>query len=138
MDIGGTNLKKLSFKDRSPSNHIAKFFKRHRWRNFFEIDMHSPEWTKDGKVAFCEEITKHDIWGSHTVGLIYWTINPDGTKKRRKAAEDEIVAKKPFDPINRFDMQDESGKHRKKIFLRDNSLWVLDFGENTPKRLVDN
>ncbi|MBU4312789.1 MAG: hypothetical protein KJ706_08750, partial [Candidatus Omnitrophica bacterium] len=35
VDIDGSNLKKLTFKDRSPSNHIARFFKKHKWRNFF-------------------------------------------------------------------------------------------------------
>jgi hypothetical protein len=67
VDIDGGNLKKLTFKGLSPSNHAAVFFKKHKWRNFFEIDMHSPEWTKDRRIVFCQEITKHDMWGTHTV-----------------------------------------------------------------------
>ncbi len=49
-DLDGKNLKKLTFQDRSPTNRIAKFFKKHNWKNFFEIDMISPEWTASGRI----------------------------------------------------------------------------------------
>src|SRR3989338_9533731 len=75
VDIDGKNLKKLTFQDRSPTNHIAKFFKRHKWRNFFKIDMYCSGWTKDGRIVFCQELTSHNIWGIRTVNLLYWTIN---------------------------------------------------------------
>jgi len=136
VNIDGTGLKKLTFKDRSPSNHLARFFRKHKWRNFYEIDMHSPEWTKDGRIAFCERITKHHIYGVSTVGLRYWTIKPDGTDKKIKTPQDEIVQRKPFDPINRAVISDQSERHKKKIFLKDGILWYLDFGESSPKKLV--
>ena len=137
VDIDGTNLKKLTFKDRSPSNHVARFFKKRKWRNFYEVDMHSPEWTKGGRIAFCEEITRHHETGVNTAGLIYRTIKPDGTDRRYKTDNDEIVRRKPFDPIHSFELSDQSEKHKKKIFLQDSTLWFLDFGETTPKKLIE-
>ena len=136
IDIDGTNLKKLTFKDRSPSNHIARFFKKHKWRNFFEIDLHSPEWTKGGRIAFCEEITRHHITGVNTAGLIQRTIEFDGSKKRIKTEEDEIARRKPFDPINRPIISDQSEKHKKKIFLEDGILWVLNYDKASPRKLI--
>lgn len=136
IDIDGTNLKKLTFKDYSPSNHIARFFKRHKWRNFFEIDMHSPEWTKEGRIVFCEEITKHHMTGINTAGLIQRTIESDGSKKRIKTEKDEVVRRKSFDPINRPIISDQSEKHKKKIFLENSTLWVLNYGEVNPRKLI--
>ena len=136
IDIDGTNLKKLTFKDRSPSNHIAKFFKKHKWRNFFEINMDSPKWTKEGRIAFCEEITRHLITGVNTASLIQRTIEFDGSKKRIKNEEDEIVSRKPFDPINRPIISDQSKKHKKKIFLEDGIIWVLSYSKASPKKLI--
>jgi hypothetical protein len=136
ININGTNLKKLTFKDRSPSNHVARFFKKHKWRNYYEIDMHSPEWIKDGRIAFCEEITNHHVSGIRTVGLIYWTIKPDGSEKRRKRDTDQIVRRRPFSPIHSFELSDQSEKYKKKIFLKDTTLWFLDYGETIPKKLI--
>ena len=82
VDIGGTNLKKLTFKDHSPTYHLAGFFKKRKWRNFYEINMCTPRWTKDGGVSFCQKLTKHNIWGVRITNLRYWTIKPNGTKKR--------------------------------------------------------
>ncbi len=136
VDIDGANLKKLTFKDRSPSNHIARFFKKRKWRNFYKVDMHSPEWTKGGKIAFCQRLTKHDMWGVHIASNRYWTIDPDGTDRRYKTDNDEIVQRKPFDLINRAVISDQSEKHKKKIFLKDDTFWFLDFGEANPQKLI--
>jgi len=136
IDIDGTNLKKLTFKDRSPSNHIARFFRRHKWRNFFEIDMRSPEWTKAGRIAFCQKLTKHDMRGAHTVSLRYWTINSDGTNKRPKTDDDEVLRKRPFGPVNKYKTSERSEKHRKEIYLEDDALWILGDGETNPRKLI--
>ncbi|MBU3911371.1 MAG: hypothetical protein KKD90_02160 [Candidatus Omnitrophica bacterium] len=136
VNIDGTDLKKLTFKDRSLSNHIARFFKNHKWRNFCRIDMHSPEWTRDGRITFCEEITRHHATGIYTKGLIYWTIKPDGEDKRPKNNTDDIVRRNPLSPIHNFELSDLSEKHNKKIFLKDDILWVLGEGETTPKSLI--
>ena len=136
VDINGTNLKKLTFKDRSPTNNLARFFKKRKWRGFYEIDVHSPLWTSDGRVFFCEEITSHHATGIKTVDLIQWTIKPDGTKKREKTDKDKVVRRKPFDPINRPIISDQSEKHKKKIFLKDGVLWVLNYDETSPRKLV--
>ncbi|MBU4590138.1 MAG: hypothetical protein KKG01_04355 [Candidatus Omnitrophica bacterium] len=136
VDIDGSNLKKLTFKDRSPSNHIARFFKKHKWRNFFRVDMHSPGWTKDRRIAFCEEITKHHTRGINTVAIRRLTIRPDGSDKKIKTDKDKITQRRPFDPINRPEVSDYSKKHETKIFLRDNTLWVLKNGETNPKKLI--
>ena len=136
VDIDGTNLKKLTFKDRSPSNHIVRFFRKHKWRNFYRIDMRAPEWTKDGRISFCQRLTKHDMWGVHIVSLKYWTIDSDGIDRRPETDKDMILRRKPFDAINRAEVFDTSEKHKKKIFLKDGTLWALDFGEATPKKLI--
>ncbi|MFH1854057.1 MAG: hypothetical protein ABH815_01970 [Candidatus Omnitrophota bacterium] len=136
VDIDGINLKKLTFKDHSPSNHIARFFQKRKWRNFYTIDMRDPKWTRDGKIAFVQRLIKHDMWGVHAVNVKQWTINPDGTDKRIKADKDEIVRRKPFDSINRAVIFDTSEKHKKKIFLKDKTLWVLDDGDTNPKKLI--
>lgn len=136
VDIDGTDLRKLTFKDRSPSNHIARFFKKRKWRNFFEVDMHSPKWTQDNKITFCQELTKHDKWGMHTVSLRYWAIISDGTNRMLKREEDKVVRRKPFSPIREFELSDYSDKYKKKIFLKDDTLWFLDSGETNPEKLI--
>lgn len=136
VNIDGTDLKKLTFKDQSPSNHIARFFRKHGWRNFYTIDMRSPEWTKEGRIVFCEDITRYHIYGVNNAGLRYLTIKTDGTDKRIKTDKDEIVRVKPFDLINRPIISDQSEKYKKKIFLKDGILWVLNFGEANPKKLI--
>ncbi|MFC1621581.1 TolB family protein [Candidatus Omnitrophota bacterium] len=138
VDIDGTNLKKLTFKDRSPSNHVARFFKKRKWRNFYEVDIHSPLWTSDGRIAFAEETTRHHATGINIAGLTQRTIKPDGSDKRKKTDKDEIVRREPLSPIRSFEISDYSEKHRKKFFLKDDILWVLDLNETTPKKLVQN
>ena len=136
VDIDGKNLKKLTFQDRSPTNHIAKFFKRHRWRNFFEIDMISPKWTTDGRILFCQELSKSDMWSTRTVNYMFWTINPDGTDKKSKKDEDKALQRRPFDPINRAEISDKSDKYKIKILLKNNDLLVLKDGETALRRLI--
>lgn len=136
VDIDGSNLKKLSFKDHSPSNHIARFFKKHKWRNFYVIDMSAPEWTKDGRIAFCEEITQYQNTGIRTAAVAYQTMKTDGSDKRPKTQKDEIVRRKPFDPINRAIISEESKKNKKKFFLTDGILWVLDYEKSNPEKLI--
>ncbi len=136
VEIDGTGLRKLTFKDRSPSNHIARFFKKHKWRNFFEIDPRFPNWTKDGKIVFCQKLTKHDMRGQHTVSLRYWTINSDGTDIRQKTDKDEVIRRGSFGPVNRYKISERSEKYKKKIFLKGDTLWVLNYGDTTPKRLI--
>ena len=125
-DLDGKNLKKLTFQDCSPTNRIAKFFKKHNWKNFFEIDMISPEWTADGRISFCQKLSKIDSWGEHAVNFIFWTINPDGTDKRPKTEKDKISQRKTFDPINRAEIIGRSEKYKKKILLKDGNLSILD------------
>jgi len=136
VDIDGKNLRKLTFQDHSPTNHIARFFKKRKWRNFFEIDMHYPDWTLDGKITFCQELTKYDIWGPNTVSLRFWTIKSDGTEKKPKTDKDKIYQKKPFDPIHRAEISDRSEKHKLTILLKNDYLWTLKDEEGTPKRLI--
>jgi len=136
VDIDGKNLKKLTFQDHSPTNHIAKFFKKHRWRNFFEIDMHYPGWTSDGKVIFCQELTSHNIWGVRTANLLFWTINSDGTEKKPKTEKDKYIETRPFDPINRAEISSQSEKYKIEILLKDKDLLILKDGETSPKRLI--
>lgn len=136
VDIDGKNLKKLTFQDSSPTNHIAKFFKKRRWRNFFEIDMISPKWTTDGRISFCQELSKSDMWGTRTVNFMFWIINSDGTNKKSKKDEDKILQRRPFDPINRAEISDRSDKHKKKILLKNDDLWVLKDGEISPTKLI--
>ncbi len=136
VDIDGKNLKKLTFQDRSITNHTAKFFKKRRWRNFFEIDIISPKWTTDGRISFCQELSKSDMWSTRTVNYMFWTINPDGTDKKSKKDEDKILQRKPFDPINRAEISDRSDKHRKKILLKNDDLLVLDDRDTTLRKLI--
>ena len=136
VDIDGTNLKKLTFKDRSPSNHVARFFKKRKWRNFYKVDIHSPEWTKDARISFCQELMKYDAWGSYTVNKVYWTINPDGTSKKRKTEKDETARKRRASPINIYKRSEYSEKYKKTILRKDRTLWILNDGEASPKKLI--
>lgn len=136
VDIDGKNLKRLTFKDRSPTNHIAQFFRKHRWRNFFEIDMKYPRWTKEGKIMFCQRLTKYDMRGKHIVSFRYWIINPDGTGKRHKKSTDKTVQAEAYEPINRAIISAQSHKHKKQILLKDGILWALNNGESTPQKLI--
>ncbi len=129
VNIDGTNLKKLTFKDHSPTNHLAGFFKKRKWRNFYEINMSSPGWTKDGDVSFCQKLTKHNIWGVRISNLRYWTVKPDGTQKRP-------AIEKPQGPVNRYRRSERSEKYKKEILRKERTLWFLDDGEPTPKRLI--
>ena len=126
INIDGKNLKKLTFQDLSPTNRIARFFKNHNWKNFFEIDMILPEWTIDGRISFCQKLSKSDMWATRAVSLIFWTINPDGTGKRFKTDKDVLLQRKPFDPINRSEISDRSEKYKKKILLKDGNLSIMD------------
>ena len=126
VDIDGKNLKKLTFQDRSPTNHIAKFFKKRHWANYFEIDMHSPKWTDNGRIAFCQELTKYEMWGPRIISKRFKTIRPDGTDKKPQTSLDKIIKVE----------NDYSEKHKLTILLKNNSLWILKDGEVAPKRLI--
>lgn len=136
VDIDGKNLKKLTFQGRSLTNYTAKFFKKRRWRNFFEIDMISPKWTTDGRISFCQELSKSDMWSTRTVNFMFWTINSDGTNKKPKTDKDKVVQKEEPSPIRTFKISDLSDKYKKEIFLKYGTLWYLNYGETTPKRLI--
>lgn len=136
VDIDGKNLRKLTFQDRSPTNHIAKFFKKHRWRNFFEIDMSYPKWTEDGRIAFCQRLSKVDNWSGRTVSRRYWTINSNGTDKRPQAGSDKITKEQQPPPLNKFKFSDRSEKYRAKILLKNNDLWVTRDGAAGPQKLI--
>jgi len=136
VDLDGKNLKKLTFQDRSPTNRIAKFFKRCHWRNFFEIDMHYPKWTNDGRVVFCQQLSKTDMWSTHTVSIRYWTINPDGTDKKPQTDSDKIIQRGQPAPVNKFKFSDRSEKYKVKILLKNDDLLILKDGEIALKRLI--
>jgi|GEM_PF-1109353 len=136
IDLDGKNLKKLTFQDRSLTNRIAKFFKRYRWRNFFEIDMRYPKWTNDERVAFCQQLSKTDAWSTHTVSRRYWTINSDGTNKKPQTDSDKIIQRGQRAPVNRFKFSDRSEKYKVKILLKNDDLLILKDGETSLKRLI--
>jgi hypothetical protein len=136
VDMEGKNLRKLTFQDRSPTNHIAKFFKKYHWRNFFEIDMCYPRWTSDGRVVFCQQLLKTDTWSTHTVSRKYWTIDPSGTDKKPQADLDKIIKRQLSAPLNKFKFSDQSEKYKVKILLKDDSLWILKEGAVSPKKLI--
>lgn len=136
VDIDGKNLRKITHKDRSPTNKIARFFRKRKWRNFFKIDVHSPSWTTDGRIVFCEEITRHHAHGINSLALRYWTTKPDGSDKSIKKDTDKISARRPFDPINRAIISDQSGKNKKRIILKDGILWTQDYGKSNLKKLI--
>ena len=122
IDIDGKGLKKLTFQDHSPTNHIARFFKKHHWADYFEIDMCSPKWTDNGRIAFCQELTKYEMWGPRTISRRFRTIKPDGTDKRPQVESDRVIKEKPSANI--------------KVLLRNGNLWILKDGEVTPERLI--
>lgn len=136
VDIDGKNLKKLTFQDSSLTNHIARFFKKHHWKNFFEIDMISPQWTTDARILFCQKLSKSDIWSMRTVNFMFWTINPNGTDKRPKTDKDKIAQGKPFDPINRAEVSSKSDKHKKTILLKNGKLFSRDYGNTDLRELI--
>lgn len=136
VDIEGKNPKKLTFQDSSLTNHIARYFKKRHWRNFYEIDMTSPSWTVDGRILYCQELTKNSMWSSAVVNRIFWTINPDGSDKRQKTDKEQKARKEPPGLINTFKVSDVSDKHKKGIFLKHGALWYMNQGESIPKRLI--
>jgi hypothetical protein len=136
VNIDGTGLKKLTFKDRSPSNHIARFFQKHGWRGFFTISMIYPKWTNDNRIVFCKKLTKHDTWGTYTLDEKYLVINQDGSNEKIKTDKNNVLRRKPLKLIHSYELIDQSDKHKKKIFIKDNILWVLGFGETNPRKLI--
>ena len=136
IDLDGKNLRKLTFQDRSLTNRIAKFFKRYRWRNFFERDMRYPKWTNDGRVAFCQQLSKTDAWSTRTVSRRYWTINSDGTDKKPQIDSGKIIQRGQSSPVNRFKFSDRSEKYKVKILLKNDNLLILKDGEASLKRLI--
>lgn len=136
IDIDGKNLRKLTFKDSSPSNHIARFFKKHHWADYFEVDMSSPKWTKDGRIIFRETLSKTERWGPRDIWYRIWTIKPDGTDKRLRTDKDEFDRKKPLGTLNTYRVYERSEKYKRKIFVDFGRLWYLDDGENVPKRYI--
>lgn len=137
VDIDGKNLRKLTFKDNSPSNRVARFFKRYKWRNFFKIDMCSPRWTREGRIVFWERLTKHGMWGQYTVSLKCWTIRSNGTDKRYRTDKDEVIRKNPSMPINRYKKSEYSQKNNKTIFRKNGTLWFLNDGEAGLRKLIE-
>ncbi|MCX5687304.1 MAG: hypothetical protein NTV71_01440 [Candidatus Omnitrophica bacterium] len=136
VDLDGKNLKKLTFQDRSPTNRIAKFFKRYRWRNFFEIDMLYPKWTSYERVAFCQQLSKTDMWSTCTVSRRYWTINFDGTDKKPQTDLDKIIQREQPTPVSKSKFSDQSEKYKVKILLKNDDLLILKDGETSFKRLI--
>jgi len=136
VDISGKNLKKLTFQDHSPTNRIARFFKKRRWRNFFEIDMRYPEWTENGRVAFCQELSKTDTWSVHTAGRRYWTINPNGRDKKPLTESDKILKREQPASVNKFKFSGRSEKHNLSVLLKNDAFWVLKDGTASPQKLI--
>jgi hypothetical protein len=136
IDIEGKNLRKLTFQDRSPTNHIAKFFKKHHWRNFFEIDMSSPKWTEGGRIEFCQQLSKNDNWGDRAVSRRYWTIDPSGMNKKPQADSDRVIKKHKTASHNKFKFSVRSEKYKLKVFFKNNGLWILKDGSAAPQKLI--
>ena len=136
VNIYGKNLKKLTFEDHSLTNHIAGFFKKYHWANYFEIDMHSPKWTRDGRIAFCQELKKYEMWGPRTVSKRFRTIKPDGTDKKPQTDLDKVVKQESPIRINRFKFSSRSEKNKITILLKNDDLWVLRDGETSPEKLI--
>ena len=136
VNIDGKNLKKLTFEDHSPTNHIARFFKKYHWANYFEIDMHSPKWTGDGRIAFCQELKKYEMWGPRTIGKRFRTIKPDGTDKKPQTDLDKVIKQGSPIHINRFKFSSRSDKNKVTILLKNDYLWILRDGEISPKKLI--
>ena len=136
LDIDGKNLRKLTFQDRSPTNRIAKFFKKHRWRNFFEIDMCYPKWTNNRRIAFCQQLSKIDTWSMHAVSRKYWTIDPSGTDKKPQTDLDKIIKRQQSTSLNKFKFSDRSEKYKLKVLLKKDDLWILRDGVTIPQKLI--
>lgn len=137
VDIDGKNLKKLTFQDRSLINRTAKFFKKYRWRNFFEIDMRYPEWTNEGRIVFCQQLSKSDAWSVRTVSRRYWTINPNnGADKKLQLDSDKIIRKRQPTLINKFKFSERSEKYKITILLKNDFLWTLKDEETSLERLI--
>jgi len=136
VDIYGKNLRKLTYASRLPTNRIAKFFKKRRWRNFFEIDMCYPGWTDSGRVVFCQRLLKTDTWGARTVSRIYWTINSNGTDKKPRTDLDKIIKRQRSSSLNKFKFSGQSEKYKVKILLKNDDLWVLRDGATTLQKLI--
>ncbi|MDP2921786.1 MAG: hypothetical protein Q8O12_05430 [Candidatus Omnitrophota bacterium] len=127
VNIDGKNLKKLTFQDRSPTNHIARFFKKRRWRNYFEIDMCYPKWIDSGHIAFCQSLTKYEMWGTRLISKRFWVISPDGTGKTSTEPFNTEGIKKP---------SILSEKLRRTFFIKHNTLWYFDNKDLIPKKLI--
>lgn len=136
VGIDGKGLRKLTFQDRSPTNRIAKFFKKHHWRNFFEIDMCYPRWTSGGRVIFCQQLLKTDTWSTRTVSRKYWTIDPNGADKKPQTDLDKVIKRQPSSSPNKFKFSDQSEKYKVKILLKDDNLWILKDGTTGPQKLI--
>jgi len=136
IDIDGKNLRKLTFQDRSPTNHIAKFFKKYHWRNFFEIDMSCPKWTGGGRIEFCQQLSKINNWSVRTVSKRYWTIDPSGIDKKPRIGLDKSIKNQQSAPLNKFKFSDRSEKYKLKIFLKNDGLWILKDGTSVPQKLI--
>ena len=136
VDIDGKNLKKLTFQHRSATNRIAKFFKKHHWRNYFEIDMRYPKWTADGRIVFCQQLSKIDPFGCRAVSRRYWTISPNGADKRPQKDSDKIFQKEQPQAVNKFKFTDRSEKHKLSIILKNDSLWILKDGDTAPNNIL--
>lgn len=136
VDINGENLRKLTYEDCSPTNRIAKFFKKHHWRNFFEIDMCYPGWTGSGRVIFCQRLLKTDTWSARTVSRIYWTINSNGTDKKRQTDLDKVIKSRQSSSLNKFKFSGQSEKYKVKILLKNDDLWILKDGATILQKLI--
>ena len=98
--------------------------------------MLGPEWTEDGKLVFAQKLTRYGDWGVRMQDIRYWNIDSDGNHKRPKRDSDKIVKKGEHDPIIRAEQSQYSGKHQKKIFLKDKQLWVLNSDKSNPIKLI--
>jgi len=136
VDMGGQNLKKLTFQDHSLTNRVAKFFKKLHWRNFFETDMCYPGWTNDGRIVFCQQLSRTDMWSVRTVSRRYWTIGQKGEDKKPQTDSDKIIKRYQPTPVNKFKFSDRSEKYKIKIFLKNDDLWILKDGAASPQKLI--
>ncbi len=136
VGIDGKNLKRLTFSEYSIMNKVARFFEKRRWRGFLGISLHHPKWTTTGRIGFCQEISNYHIWGVGTVSEKYFTIKPDGTDKRPETDSDKYYRILPLFESMQTPQPMYSQKFKRKIFLKEHVLWVLDDGETTPKQLI--
>jgi len=136
IGIDGKNLQKLTFQNRSPTNHIARFFKKHYWRNFFEIDMSCPKWIEGGRIEFCQQLSKIDNWSTRTVNRRYWTIDSSGADRKPQTDLNRIIKRQQSALINKFKFSDRSEKYKLKVFLKNDGLWILKDGTTAPQKLI--